>query len=54
MADSNQMTSDTRGAPFDIVVVGAGYVGLATAVSIATARPRVRGGNVAATQQEVV
>lgn len=39
MADTARKTDSTRRDPRDVVVAGAGYVGLATAVAIASARP---------------
>jgi 2-octaprenyl-6-methoxyphenol hydroxylase len=42
MADTKPEGNQAQGAPFDIVIVGAGYVGLATAVSIASARPSLK------------
>jgi 2-octaprenyl-6-methoxyphenol hydroxylase len=41
MTDTSQPDRRKR-RPFDIVVVGAGYVGLATAVAIVSARPSLR------------
>jgi len=42
MAERKSPTGESDNPSFDVVVVGAGYVGLATAVSIAVARPSLR------------